>query len=38
MLGEIKDDLKEIIGVDFVGLWGRKNFWGFIVKVIRINK
>lgn len=30
MLGEIKDDLKEIIGVDCVGLWGRKNIFGYV--------
>lgn len=29
MLGEIKDDLKGIIGVDFTGLWGKKNLLGF---------
>ena len=29
MLGEIKDDLKEIIGIDVVSLLGSKNFFGF---------
>ncbi|GMQ94631.1 MAG: uroporphyrinogen decarboxylase family protein [Acidimicrobiia bacterium] len=29
MLGEIKIDLIEALGVDTVGLWGKKNFFGF---------
>ncbi len=29
MLGEIKDDLREIIGIDTVPLLGSKNFFGF---------
>jgi len=29
MLGEIKDDLKEILGLDCVGVWPLKNMFGF---------
>lgn len=29
MLGEIKDDLKEVLGVDCVGIWPLKNMFGF---------
>lgn len=29
MLGEIKDDLKEVLGIDCVGVWPLKNMFGF---------